>query len=397
MLKLLVVWTFALLGVCYSQTISLQGVYQSSSPGVTNVSVVIDFFDDEQATKPIWSEIHSSVVASNGVFSVEIGRNVSINTIDFSQPLWYQISINGIKGKVNSLSTVPKSIYSNKADQVVGTIKAGTIIEPEIAVTSINGIQDSVSIKGSNGVVITNSKQEITISIDENINIGSGEKGDKGDKGDQGEPGLNGDAINSVSFNDDGDMIFTTEQNKTITLAEAKAQLTGPQGLQGDKGDKGEQGLQGPQGEKGDAGTQGIQGEKGEAGEQGIPGIQGPQGEKGDRGEKGDQGEKGDKGDKGEQGEANFYVIEMETDSSGTSTDLALPEGYNFLNTSVISITLEVSSCGGPSALTMHSQTNPITYWINSSSRMYINHPETITCVTYNARPLSIVLWKKPE
>lgn len=92
---------------------------------------------------------------------------------------------------------------------------------------------------------------------------------------------------------------------------------TGPQGLKGDKGDtgpagpQGERGLQGltgeqgPKGDKGDTGPAGPQGLKGDTGPQGPIGPQGPQGEKGDtglQGEQGIQGPKGDTGAKGEQG-----------------------------------------------------------------------------------------------
>ena len=92
---------------------------------------------------------------------------------------------------------------------------------------------------------------------------------------------------------------------------------TGPQGLKGDKGDtgpagpQGERGLQGltgeqgPKGDKGDTGPTGPQGLKGDTGAQGPIGPQGPQGEKGDtglQGEQGIQGPKGDTGAKGEQG-----------------------------------------------------------------------------------------------
>ncbi|MGS0526801.1 hypothetical protein ACU8V7_18290 [Zobellia nedashkovskayae] len=62
---------------------------------------------------------------------------------------------------------------------------------------------------------------------------------------------------------------------------------SGPQGIQGEKGDQGDEGIQGIQGEKGDQGDQGIQGVQGEKGDQGDQGIQGIQGEKGDQGDRG--------------------------------------------------------------------------------------------------------------
>ena len=49
-------------------------------------------------------------------------------------------------------------------------------------------------------------------------------------------------------------------------------------GVQGLKGDKGETGIQGPKGDKGETGIQGPKGDKGE------PGIQGPKGDKGEPG-----------------------------------------------------------------------------------------------------------------
>ena len=51
---------------------------------------------------------------------------------------------------------------------------------------------------------------------------------------------------------------------------------------------------------KGDTGPQGIQGEKGEKGDTGPQGIQGPQGEKGEKGDTGPQGIQGEKGEKGD-------------------------------------------------------------------------------------------------
>ena len=62
---------------------------------------------------------------------------------------------------------------------------------------------------------------------------------------------------------------------------------TGPQGIQGEKGDQGEKGVQG---DKGDVGPQGLQGLKGDVG---LQGVQGP---KGDVGPQGIQGPKGDSG-----------------------------------------------------------------------------------------------------
>lgn len=102
-------------------------------------------------------------------------------------------------------------------------------------------------------------------------------------KGDTGPQGIQGEKGDAFTYSD-----FTEEQ-----LASLK-------GEKGDKGDKGDTGPQGPQGEQG---IQGIQGEKGEKGDKGDTGLQGPQGEQGIQGPKGDTGPQGIQGIQGEKGE----------------------------------------------------------------------------------------------
>ena len=85
--------------------------------------------------------------------------------------------------------------------------------------------------------------------------------------------------IGDILMDPNGDIRQITKYNKaqdTYSVGEVLANLQGPRGLKGDKGDTGEKG------EKGDTGSQGPKGE------QGDPGSQGPQGEPGP---KGDQGE----------------------------------------------------------------------------------------------------------
>jgi hypothetical protein len=77
---------------------------------------------------------------------------------------------------------------------------------------------------------------------------------------------------------------------------------TGPQGIQGIKGDTGTQGNQGIQGDTGPQGTQGIQGIQGDTGPQGIQGDQGLTGDTGPQGIQGIQGLTGNTGPQGIQG-----------------------------------------------------------------------------------------------
>ena len=101
-------------------------------------------------------------------------------------------------------------------------------------------------------------------------------------KGDTGPQGIQGEKGDAFTYSD-----FTEEQ---------LASLKGEKGDKGDKGDTGPQGIQGIQGEKGDkgdAGPQGIQGEKGDKGDKGDTGPQGIQGIQGEKGETGANGKDG--------------------------------------------------------------------------------------------------------
>ena len=123
-------------------------------------------------------------------------------------------------------------------------------------------------------------------------------------KGDTGPQGIQGEKGDAFTYSD-----FTEEQ---------LASLKGEKGDKGDKGDTGPQGIQGEKGDKGDTGTQGIQGPQGEKGPQGEQGIQGP---KGIQGEKGDKGDKGDTGPQGIQGEQGMQGIQGEKGDKGDKGD----------------------------------------------------------------------------
>jgi len=161
-----------------------------------------------------------------------------------------------------------------------------------------------------------------------------GEKGLQGPQGQRGETGLNGkdgrdgrdgrDGVNghdgagieSVSINDDGDLIIEYENGNIRNLGKIKGEagsdgINGLDGIPGQVGEQGPRGEQGPQGEIGPQGIQGLpgangiqgpQGERGEVGPQGLQGDIGPQGIAGPQGLKGDTGAQGSVGPQGLQG-----------------------------------------------------------------------------------------------
>ena len=86
----------------------------------------------------------------------------------------------------------------------------------------------------------------------------------------------------------------------------------------------------GPQGPKGDKGDPGIQGPKGDRGEQGLQGETGPQGLKGDPGAQGEQGPKGETGERGPAGPRGTSV--RYGTGAPTNTGLELP-GDSYIDT----------------------------------------------------------------
>jgi len=152
------------------------------------------------------------------------------------------------------------------------------------------------------------------------------EKGDKGETGPQGIQGPKGDK------GETGD--------------------TGPQGIQGSKGDKGERGFPGPKGEtglKGEIGPRGFTGErgdKGETGPKGDKGDTGPQGIQGSKGDKGDTGDTGPQGDKGDTGDTPT-IDHLEKEVNGIIKKLTLK--VNNMITQLMTFGQASSSSGGGS------------------------------------------------
>ena len=135
-------------------------------------------------------------------------------------------------------------------------------------------------------------------------------------KGDTGPQGIQGEKGDAFTYSD-----FTEEQ---------LASLKGEKGDKGDKGDTGPQGIQGEKGDKGDTGTQGIQGPQGEKGDKGDTGPQGPQGEQGMQGIQGEKGDKGDKGDTGNDGitptigdNGNWFIGSTDTGKPSKGADVS--------------------------------------------------------------------------
>ena len=122
-------------------------------------------------------------------------------------------------------------------------------------------------------------------------NLLIGTPGPQGNTGATGATGATGTSISSAQVI--GGNLKITFSNAAFAWA---GNVTGPQGIQGEKGNTGDQG---PTGAEGPRGLQGIQGNVGPAGAQGIQGIQGNVGSQGPRGFTGNVGEQGPQGERG--------------------------------------------------------------------------------------------------
>ena len=127
--------------------------------------------------------------------------------------------------------------------------------------------------------------------------------GPQGVKGDKGDPGLSvrmkGQVASLPALANEGDNYFVGTELYAYTNGKwiDLGNFQGKQGIQGVKGDKGDTGSQGPKGDIGATGSQGIQGIKGDKGD---TGSQGPKGDIGLTGPQGPQGQRGIQGEKGD-------------------------------------------------------------------------------------------------
>jgi hypothetical protein len=158
--------------------------------------------------------------------------------------------------------------------------------EPQVAVTSVNGLTGDVDLVAGSNVTITPTGNTLVIAASGDPGpVGpQGPTGPQGAIGPQGPEGVQGPA--------------------GATGSDGPAGPAGPQGAPGPQGLQGIQGPAGPQGEDGPAGPAGPQGATGPQGAQGVQGETGPQGETGAQGAQGPAGPEGPAGATGAQGPA---------------------------------------------------------------------------------------------
>ncbi|MEZ5071183.1 MAG: hypothetical protein R2751_09480 [Bacteroidales bacterium] len=168
------------------------------------VAVQVDLVDADGTSR--YMEIHNTVTNELGLIHLIIGQGLSngdIKALDWSQPMFLELKVNGQPMGSSPLQSVPYAMFA----------ASGT--EGPQGPQGMPGIQGPVGPQGVQGETGSQGPQGVV-----------GPQGETGPQGEQGPQGVKGD--------------------------------TGPQGPQGDIGPRGLQGETGPQGEQG---IQGVPGE----------------------------------------------------------------------------------------------------------------------------------------
>ena len=424
-----------------AQQINFQGLYKSNA-NPTHIDLKVLLLTSPEEDDPIWEDNYKNVPLVNNIYNIVLGSDKPLNDLDFSKDLWIAVEINGVESAPQYLSSVPKSIVSR---EVSGKILSGTIIENGVAVQSINGKKDNVVLVEGEGIQIDNNGEQIKVSLAGDLASNQGPQGEKGEpgkgleiegecnetyrtansttqvdwytcydpntkelfilnasnswvnlgkvtgvKGDQGEQGImgpqgeTGSTITDAVFNG-GDIEFTLSNGDKVSLADAINSLTGPQGPKGDSGEKGNDGNQGVQGQEGKSAYQ-IWLDAGNSGSE-SDFLNALIGAKGDQGEKGAQGEQGPAGIDG----TTLEIVTGVTDSTGKSTLIDYPNGFNFSNSVALSINIKSETCGDPWKTAGGEEDVKVRLTFEG---IKVYFPEAVMCVTYNKQPFRVVLIK---
>ena len=121
---------------------------------------------------PVWTETQS-LQTKRGLFAASLGSVTQFPpSLNFSVQYWMSIQV-GSEAEMSPrilLHAVGHSLSAAKADtaRIAGTVPNGSITRPKIAddqvVTSLNGLRDDITVRGSGGTSITSNGDTITIS-----------------------------------------------------------------------------------------------------------------------------------------------------------------------------------------------------------------------------------------
>lgn len=129
-------------------------------------SIELRLFSDSTSGAAIFSETQS-VNLVRGLFSTLIGRNASLASLDFSQPLWLEVAITG-QGPFRPrtlMSSVPYALYADRAATAQSATTAENVAPTAGGVVrSLQGKQGDLLVRGTDGITITTSGDTIVVS-----------------------------------------------------------------------------------------------------------------------------------------------------------------------------------------------------------------------------------------
>jgi hypothetical protein len=149
----------------YSQIpriISYQGVLTNEAGNPKpdgDYSITFSFYESEAGGDAIWNEIKILTV-TNGLFSTSLGNQIPFgDAIKFDKPYWLGIKV-GDEAELSPRVALTSAGYS---------LTSGTALNVAdgIAIKSLNGLKDDITLEGSGGTTINANGNTITISSSE--------------------------------------------------------------------------------------------------------------------------------------------------------------------------------------------------------------------------------------
>ncbi len=156
------------LGSLFAQaprTMTYQGILTDPSGGLPPDgahTLTLNLYESASGGTAIYTEMHSAVPVVKGLFNIIIGSQTSLpTTLRFDRAYFLGVSIdNGQElSPRTALSTVPYALYANVAAQAQSLAPGATGV-----VTSLNGKDGSVTLKGGGATIINRNGDTITIS-----------------------------------------------------------------------------------------------------------------------------------------------------------------------------------------------------------------------------------------
>lgn len=151
-------------------TLNIQGVLRDNDGNAVadgNYSLEFIIYDTETGGSPLWSENQSSVLVKNGIYSVQLGKEVSLSDLTFTTPYYVSISVNG--GEESSpripLSAAPAALAVSGSVNTFpsdGTVNIGSSDDQESIQLSVNGIIKGQASANSGDVLFVGNDSKLT-------------------------------------------------------------------------------------------------------------------------------------------------------------------------------------------------------------------------------------------